>query len=108
MAHRGTVSRQWHHERMTLEAATGGDEWMTLHPTPPINQEMCALLIPCWARLISLMDVSIALSSLPAGCIAPSESPVALSMVRDWGLVMVWSKAMPLWCWIAAIPHCQV
>jgi hypothetical protein len=54
------------------------------------------------------MDVSIALSSLPAGCIAPSESPVALSMVRDWGLVMVWSKAMPLWCWIAAIPHCQV
>lgn len=28
------------------------------------------------------MDVSIALSSLPAGCIAPSESPVALSMVR--------------------------
>ena len=66
------------------------------------------LLIPCWARLISLMDVSIALSSLPPGCIAPSESPVALSMVRDWGLVMVWSKAMPLWCWIAAIPHCQV
>ena len=111
--------RQWHHKRMMLEAATGGDEWMTLrHPPPPINQEMCALLIlvdPCWS-LVGQGSFRLWMYPLRSRVFLLAVlHPVNLQLlwawfgpVRDWGLVMVWSKAMPLWCWIAAIPHCQV
>ena len=53
------------------------------------------LLIP-WARLISLMDVSIALSSLPAGCISLSAPAAASFGVASGSLASLASLVSPV------------